>query len=136
MLSICDARFLDALSAQAKEHGKLAADFVIPDAWRRHQPQHLQQSLEPFRRKKVLPQFPFGSDFDEVEQRLLPALAWLQACAGHWRGRWQLLRALYRPGNVAAREGEALLRMGLAHPTKPLDRLQRRLLQAALRRKA
>ncbi|HWU75266.1 MAG TPA: acetyl-CoA hydrolase/transferase C-terminal domain-containing protein [Rhodanobacter sp.] len=136
MLSICDARFLDALCAQAKEHGKLAADFVIPDAWRRHQPQYLQQALEPFRRKNVLPRFPFGSDFDEVEQRLLPALAWLKARAGHWRGRWQLLQAFCRPGDVASREDEALLRMGLAQPTRPLDRLQRRLLQAALRRKA
>ena len=83
----------------------------------------------------MLPRFPFGSDFDEVEQRLLPALAWLKADASHWRGRWQLLLAVCRPGDIAAREGEALLRMGLAHPTKPLDRLQRRLLQAALRRK-
>jgi hypothetical protein len=36
---------------------------------------------------------------------------------------------------VAADEAEALARMGLAHPVKLADRLQRRLLQAALRRK-
>ncbi|MEO9079105.1 MAG: hypothetical protein ABI268_07300, partial [Rhodanobacter sp.] len=59
----------------------------------------------------------------------------LKSCSGHWRGRWQLLRAIGKPGEVAAGEGEALLRMGLGHPTKSLDRLQRRLLQAALRRK-
>jgi acyl-CoA hydrolase len=136
MLSICDARFLDALCAEARAHGKLAADFVIPEAWRRHHPRHLREALLPFRRKGLLPTFPFGSDFDEVEQRLLPALNWLKACADHWRGRWQLLRALCRPGETAAGEDEALARMGLSSPRKIADRVQRRLLQTALRRPA
>jgi len=133
MLSISDARFLDALCAEAKAHRKLAADFVIPEAWRRHRPRYLREALAPFRQKGLLPEFPFGSDFTEVEQRLLPALNWLKACSSHWRGRWRLLRAVCRPGVVAAGEAEALARMGLAHPVKLVDRLQRRLLQAALR---
>ncbi len=134
MLSICDARFLDALSAQARAHGKLAADFTIPDAWRLHQSQHLQASLQPFRGKGVLPQFPFGSDFDAVELRLLPALEWLKDSAGHWRGRGALLRALLRPGPVAAGEDEALARMGLGKPGRWIEYMQRHLLRAALRR--
>jgi acyl-CoA hydrolase len=135
MLSISDARFLDALCAEAKAHGKLAADFVIPEAWRRHAPRYLREALAPFQQKGLLPQFPFGSDFTEVEQRLLPALNWLKACGSHWRGRWRLLRAACRPGAAASDEAEALARMGLDHPVKLADRLQRRLLQAALRRK-
>ncbi|SHM07574.1 Acyl-CoA hydrolase [Rhodanobacter sp. OK091] len=135
MLSISDARFLDALCAEAKAHRKLAADFVILEAWRRHSPRYLHEALAPFQQKGLLPQFPFGSDFTEVEQRLLPALNWLKACSSHWRGRWRLLRAVCRHGAVAADEAEALARMGLAHPVKLADRLQRRLLQAALRRK-
>lgn len=135
MLSISDARFLDALCAEAKAHGKLAADFVIPEAWRRHRPRYLREALAPFQQKGLLPTFPFGSDFTEVEQRLLPALNWLKACSSHWRGKFRLLRAACRPGAVAAGETEALARMGLTHPVKLIDRLQRRLLQAALRRK-
>lgn len=134
MLSICDARFLDALCAEAKSHGKLAADFVIPAAWRRHLPGWLQESLTPFRRKGLLPVFPFGSDFDEVEQQLLPALEWLKACSGNWRGRWRLLRAVLRPGDAAGGEDKALARMGLDAPSGLSSRMQRRLLQAALRR--
>ncbi|WP_449422410.1 acetyl-CoA hydrolase/transferase C-terminal domain-containing protein [Rhodanobacter lindaniclasticus] len=135
MLSICDARFLDALCAEAKSHGKLAADFAIPDAWRRHQPEALHDALAPFRGKGQLPVFPFGSDFDEVEQRLLPALEWLQSSNQRWRGRWQLLRACCRPGDIAEGEPEALQRMGLDTPASPTEWLQRRLLQAALRQK-
>ena len=134
MLSICDARFLDALCAQAKAHGKLAADFVVPEAWRLHRPQHLHEVLAPLQQQSLFPAFPFGSDFSEVEQRLLPALDWLKAGSSTWRGRLRLLRAACRPGPVAAGEAEALARMGLHAPGRLAERVQRRLLQAALRR--
>ncbi len=134
MLSISDARFLDALCAEAKSHGKLAADFVIPEAWRRHRPKYLHEALQPLQQRGLLPKFPFGSDFDAVEQRLLPALDWLKASGSHWRGKLRLLRAVLQPGPEAAGEGEALERMGLNAPVTLADRLQRRLLQAALRR--
>lgn len=133
MLSISDACFLDALCAEAKLHGKLAPDFAIPDAWRRHRPECLRQALAPLQRKGLLPTFPFGSDFDEVEQRLLPALNWLKACAGSWRGKWRLLKAIVRPGEAVAGEVEAQARMGLGAPTTWADRLQQRALLAALR---
>ena len=47
----------------------------------------------------------------------------------------QPLRAAVRPGAAVAGEAEALARMGLSHPNTLADRLQRRVLQAALRRK-
>jgi hypothetical protein len=134
MLAISDARFIDALAAEAKSHGKLAVDFKIPDAWRQHRPEKLSETLAPLVRKGVLPAFPFGSDFTEVERRLLPALEWLKSSSANWKGRWRLLKAVSRPGEAAADEPALLDRMGLAVPTKWADRLQRRLLQAALRR--
>jgi acyl-CoA hydrolase len=135
MLSISDARFLDALTAEAKSHGKLAADFVIPEAWRSHRPRYLNAALAASRQKGLFPPFPFGSDFSEVEQRLLPALEWLKDSAAHWRGRFALLRALIRPGPPAAGESEALARMGLKVSVTLRDYLQQRLLRAALRRR-
>jgi acyl-CoA hydrolase len=136
MLSVADARFLDVLCAEAKAHGKLAADFAVPEAWRRHHPGHLHEVLAPFRHKGLLPKFPFGSDFTEVEQRLLPALEWLKASSGNRRGKLRLLRAVCRPGEAVPGEAEALARMDLAAPLRLADRLQRRLLLAALRRVA
>jgi acyl-CoA hydrolase len=134
MLAICDARFLDALAAEAKAHGKLAVDFRIPDAWRNHRPGCLREALVPLEQKGLLPQFPFGSDFTDIEQRLLPALEWLKTSSASWRGRLALLHAVLRPGTEAQDEAAALARMELAAPAKLADRLQRRLLQAALRR--
>jgi acyl-CoA hydrolase len=134
MLAISDARFIDALAAEAKSHGKLAADFKIPDAWRQHRPETLQDALATRIRKGLLPPFPFGSDFTEVEQRLLPALEWLQASSATWKGRWHLFKALCRHGEPASDEAAMLERMGLSAPGRMQDRLQRRLLQAAWRR--
>ena len=134
MLSVCDARFLDALAAEAKSHGKLAPDFRIPDAWRRHRPECLAEALAPMRQSGWLPAFPFGSDFTEVEQRLLPALAWLKEQGSHWRGRLALVQAVMRPGEPAAGEAAALERMQLARPESVAERVLRRLVQAALRR--
>ncbi len=136
MLAISDARFLDALCAQAKAHGKLAADFVIPAGWRKHRPRYLREALIPFQQNGLLPKFPFGSDFTEVEQRLLPALNWLKAGSSNWRGRLRLLRAALRPGAPVTGEYEALARMGFSAPGRWSDRLQQRLLQAALRRRS
>lgn len=135
MLAIADARFLDALCAEAKSHGKLSADFHIPEAWRRNTPEHLRQALMPLQRKGLLPDFPFGSDFTDVEQRLVLALGWLKHAGASLRGKGRLLQAAWRPGEPAVGEDEALQRMGLADPSglTMKDRIQRRLLIAALR---
>jgi acyl-CoA hydrolase len=134
MLAISDARFIDALAAEAKSHGKLAADFKIPEAWRRHRPEVLHEALAKPVQKGMFPAFPFGSDFTEVEQGLLPALDWLKASSGNGKGRWALLKACLRPGEPVAGEAAALERMGLTDARSLGDRVQRRLLQAALRR--
>ncbi len=134
MLSICDARFVDALCAQARAHHKLAPDFRIPASCRRNLPRHLREALLPLQSTGLLPSFPFGSDFSEVEQRLLPALRWLQSCANTWRGRVRVLRAVCWPGPALAGEEAALARMGLTVAVTWTDRVQQRLLQTALRR--
>ncbi|QNK01545.1 acetyl-CoA hydrolase/transferase C-terminal domain-containing protein [Dyella telluris] len=136
MLSIADARFIDALCAEAKAHGKLAADFQVPERWRNNRPEQLQEALAPWRSKGQLPPFPFGSDFTEVEQRLLPALNWLKTRSVTWRGKAEIARAALAPGAPVSGEDEALERMGLARPASMVDRIQQRLLRAALRQAA
>ncbi|PXV61348.1 Acyl-CoA hydrolase [Dyella jiangningensis] len=136
MLSIADARFIDALCAEAKAHGKLAADFQIPERWRNNRPEHLREVLAPWQAKGLLSPFPFGSDFTEVEQRLLPALDWLKKRSATWRGKIEVVKAALAPGEAVPGEDEALERMGLTRPTSVGDRIQQRLLKAALRRAA
>ncbi len=134
ILAISDARFIDGLAEQAKRAGKLSADFVIPDAWREHTPERLAATLRPYRQMGLLPDYPLGSDFTEVEQRLVRALGWLKARTGTTGARLKLIaEALTAKGAVDA---EALARMDLAKPTGLKQSLLAKLLALALRRSA
>jgi hypothetical protein len=130
MAAICDARFTAELLQPAIEHRKLRRDFAAPAAWSRNTPARLREALAPFRRDGTLPDYPLGSDFTAVEERLVKALAWLQASTS---SRWGTLRtvvaALVRKG---ADDGEALERMALSAPASPGERLSARLLAHAL----
>ena len=52
--------------------------YEIPRSHRENFPERIAQALKPARDAGLLPSFPFGSDFDEVEQRLIPALQLLR----------------------------------------------------------
>jgi acyl-CoA hydrolase len=136
MLSISDARFIDELADEARAYGKLPADFPIPSVWRQNTPAHLRQALALASQKGLIPAFPFGSDFTDIERRLLPALNWLKARSEGWAGKLEIVRAVLRPGAAAADEDAALARMGFARGQSLADTFQRRLVMAALRRTA
>jgi len=78
MLGVADSRFQDELARQARDAGKLPKGFEIPAAHRENFPQRIARALKPAREAGLLPSFPFGSDFTDVEQRLIPALQILQ----------------------------------------------------------
>src|SRR3546814_8589414 len=80
----------------------------------------------------TLPDYTLGSDFTEVEQRLLKALGWLKARTGSAGGKARTVAsALLSSGT---RDDEALQRMELSTPKGFGDRLQARLLRHALLR--
>ena len=134
MLAISDARFIDALVADAQRAGKLPRDFRVPDAWRANTPRRLHAALTAARRAGLFPVFPLGSDFDAAEQRLLPALAWLQGQSARGLPGWPALAgALLAPGRTVDAV-TALARMRLAAPRGPRERLLARLLRGALAR--
>ncbi|HET7889122.1 MAG TPA: acetyl-CoA hydrolase/transferase C-terminal domain-containing protein [Bradyrhizobium sp.] len=131
MLQVADSRFQDELARQAKAAGKLPANYEIPKAARENFPERITEALRPARQAGVLPSFPFGSDFTDVEQRLIPALQFLQEAqrapqrlpALIWRGWRQRLQAA---------DTECLTRLGLDKPSTWQERLYRALVIAAL----
>lgn len=133
MLAIADARFVDALAAEAMRAGKLPRDFRVPEAWRTNTPEALRAKLRPFAARGLLPAFPFGSDFDAVERRLLPALLWLKAATTP--RKWpMLLGAALAPGG-GSDTAPALSRLGFARDGMGWrERLMARLVRAALAR--
>src|ERR1700752_3943695 len=102
MLQVTDSRFQDELARAAKEAGKLPKSYEIPAACRDNSPERIARALKPAREAGLLPAFPFGSDFTDVEQRLIPALEILQAAqAEPLRLAGLLWRGLPRSPNAA-----------------------------------
>jgi acyl-CoA hydrolase len=133
MLSVTDSRFQPELMKQAKDAGKLPKGFEIAAAHRDNSPERIKAALKPAREAGLLPMFPFGSDFTQVEQRLIPALQVLGTASKSptdlaallWQGM------THRPN---AADETALARLGLASPATLKDRAYRMLVSAALAR--
>jgi len=132
MLAIADARFQDGLATQAKAAGKLRRDFAIPAAWRANTGENLMTALKRGELSAHFPAYPFGSDFDETELRLLPALTRLKALSARKSEMaFFLLRAFTSSPPVA--DAEMLLaRLNLHRPATLAEKLMRRLVLAAL----
>ena len=132
MLAIADARFQYDLVAQAKAAGKLRRDFAIPAAWRANTGENLMTALKRGELSAHFPAYPFGSDFDETELRLLPALTRLKALSARKSEMaFFLLRAFTSSPPVA--DAEMLLaRLNLHRPATLAEKLMRRLVLAAL----
>jgi len=131
ILGIADSRFQAELARQAKEAGKLPKSFEIPAAHRENHPERITHALKPAREAGLLPQFPFGSDFTDTEQRLIPALQFLQhARRSPQRLLGVLWQGLTRTPDAADRE--CLARLGLDRPATLSEHAYRALVSAAL----
>jgi hypothetical protein len=133
MLQVADSRFQDELARQAKDAGKLPKQFEIPAACRENFPDRIASALRPAREAGLLPPFPFGSDFTDVEQRLIPALQVLQDAQ---RAPLRLPGLLWQglTGHPNAADRECLTRLGLDKPSTWSERAYRALVSAALAR--
>jgi hypothetical protein len=133
MLGVADSRFQDELTRQAKDAGKLPKNFEIPPAHRENFPERIVRALAPAREAGLLPTFPFGSDFTDVEQRLIPALQLLQDTQrSPQRLPGLLWQGFMRQPDVA--DSECLARLGLDTPSSLAERAYRALVSAALAR--
>ncbi len=127
LIGIADSRFQPELLSRAQSAGKLPDDFRLPEAAARNSPERLAEWLEPHR--ALLPPFPFGTDFDEIEQRLLPALEVLKNLSPGIRGKARLLTAAFG-GKASPEEEPAMRRMGFTERRGGIEALA---LRGALR---
>ena len=133
MLQVADSRFQGELTRQAKDAGKLPGNFEIPAAYRENHPERIADALKPARAAGLLPSFPFGSDFTDAEQRLIPALQFLQDAQ---RSPQRLLGLLWQgfTSSPDPADRECLARLGLDQPKTFSERAYRALVSAALAR--
>lgn len=121
LLRIADSRFQPELVQTAKRHGKLEAEWTLPEAWTHNTPAELDAALHPLTEAGLLPGFPFGTDLTADEIRIVTALRRLKKSLHHpvalvsavvrsaWQGRVVPPAYLERLGLDEARGFKALL---------------------------
>src|SRR5690606_13458604 len=87
MIGVADAHYQAQLVAQAFAALKLERAFQPPAHWARNRAAGLRATLAPFRASGLLPDYPLGSDFTALEQRLVKALEWLKQATATRRGK-------------------------------------------------
>ena len=133
MLSVADSRFQSELMRQAKDAGKLPKHFEIAAAHRDNTPERIAAALKPARDAGLLPMFPFGSDFTDVEQRLIPALQILSSAV---KAPSKLAGLLWEGMTASpdANDEACLARLKLDKPATMQERAYRWLVSGALKR--
>jgi len=109
LLCITDSRFQHDLMVQAKAAGKLPDHYEIAKAHRDNRPETVARWLRSHH--SALPDFPFGSDFDDVERLLLPALNELKDLSPTLAGKLRLLLSSFSE-TAHPHESAAMKRMG------------------------
>jgi hypothetical protein len=128
MLSIVDSRFQDDLLRQAKDAGKIERSYELPKTARDNTPDAIARALAPWRDDGLLVPFPFGTDFTDVEQRLLPALQILKSS-----DTMKLLTLFAHGINSRSHFRDCLDRLKLARPRKLAEWFYATLVSGALK---
>jgi hypothetical protein len=118
----------------AQTNGKLRRDYAPPERACRNRETTLRATLAPFRREGLLPDYPLGSDFTAVEQRLVQALDWLKRATVTRSGTMRTVMAASLTSTDA--DPEAMRRMQLDAPRNWRERLTAKLVALALSRAA
>jgi len=109
LICIADSRFQPKLLKRAKSEGQLSRDWQVPEGHASNTPGTLARWLDPH--KHNLSDFPFGTDFTQLEQELLPALARLKAATVDKRDLAALIWASFT-GQPHPKEAALMERMG------------------------
>lgn len=124
MLSITDRQFQASLLNTAKANGKIGHDFVLESSWGNNSQGNLEQTLRPFKEEGLLPDYPFGTDFTELEQRLIPVLQELKGAVSSKAALFKLvLKGLKTNENKS--DTEIIKRLDLGRPSAVKDKITR-----------
>lgn len=133
MIQIADSRFQPELVEQARNAGKIAPEWEVPEAFRHNTPESVHERISAMQaRGDFFPRFPFGCDFTDDELALGGILKQLRADSRTASGRVRLMLGALRAGSSPTERQRRLLeRMGLQAPVNFREKLERRLVLAA-----
>ena len=119
MLNIADSRFQPELLRQAIKNGKIEKSYEIPAQFRQNYPESVQRKLQWARTRELLPSYPLGTEFSELEQSIIDALKRLKSSRQEPVSLARSVISTFRNRHPTKRERDALERLGL-HKTENL----------------
>ncbi|HQO40146.1 MAG TPA: acetyl-CoA hydrolase/transferase C-terminal domain-containing protein [Spirochaetota bacterium] len=133
MIKIADSRFQPQLVREAKKHGKLPADYEIPEEYRNNYPEKVDSFIKSYQAKGLFKLFPFGTDVLPEEAVLAASLKGLKAYKElkPVRTIFKLLAEMLK--SVPEKAAPYLKRMDLENPKNFSERFQQKTVIAALR---
>ncbi len=132
LLKITDSRFQEKLLKKAKKHRKIPAQWKIPDAFKYNTPERLKDMLAPYRKKGLLPNFPFGTELTEEEIVLAGALKALSKKRPLSKIKLGT-KILSRKRDIPREAMRYLERMGLERPANMKEKLLQKIVVLALK---
>jgi acyl-CoA hydrolase len=132
LLNVADSRFQEPLLARAKQAGKIARDYRIPDIHRGNTPQAIEAALARYRKDGLFSEFPFGTDFTAEEIVLGKALKRLKERTSTLSGKTFAVAGALAQLSVPDRLKPYLERMALDKPKTFGEKLMRKLIAAEL----
>lgn len=127
LLNVTDSRFQQELLHTAKQAGKLAADYEIPENFRHNTPARLETIIAKHRQSGLFPAFPLGTDLTNEEQMLGKALKGLKA-RSESKGKLALMWDAYKVKSIPESATPFLQRMQLEAPQNLQQRITQKLL--------
>jgi acyl-CoA hydrolase len=132
LIKIADSRFQNKLLQQAKDAGKVAADYAIPAAFCNNTPQSIAELCNKYMKKNVFPKFPQGCSYTDSELKLLKALKSLKKTGQSKGGKIKLLLQAITATKPTVEIQTLLQRMSLSNPKGFEEHLAKRLLSKEL----
>jgi len=130
IIKVTDSRFQDELIEEAKKHGKLPPDYVLPQEYRQNTPAKIDAMLRPYQTDGQFVAFPFGTDFTAEEIALGASL---KTIAAKKKGEVIKLLAKEMFKSIPPHATPYLARMGLENPQNRGDKIKRKIVLAAMR---
>lgn len=132
LIKIADSRFQGKLLQQAKDAGKVAADYEIPEAFCNNTPQAISELCNKYVKQAVFPKFPQGCSYTDSELKLLKALKSLKKTGQSKGGKIKLLLQAITASKPTAEIQKLLQRMSLSKPKGFAEHMAKRLLSKEL----
>ena len=133
MIKIADSRFQPGLVKHAKKHGKLPADYEIPEEYKNNYPERVDAFIKSYQAQGQFKLFPFGTDVMPEEAVLAGSLKGLVAYKNSKPVSTMIKLVTELLKSVPEKAAPYLKRMDLENPASFSEKIQQKTVLLALK---